>query len=159
MRKLPPEAFDFYFELGVARSYQTVADHFGVSKQAVVKRAKRDNWQQQLIDLEKKASERRQEKMLDSAEEMAERHRKMGRLLQARALEAIKSVPFTTAAEAARGMDLGIKFERTAMGEPTDRQALNIENILRDEVRQWVVPAERANDGWDDFGDNSVDAE
>ena len=38
-RKIPPEAFDFYFELGPGRSYQAVADHFSVTKQAVTKKA------------------------------------------------------------------------------------------------------------------------
>ena len=34
-RKLPPDAFEFYFALGLARSYEAVAEKFGVSKRTV----------------------------------------------------------------------------------------------------------------------------
>ena len=35
MKKIPPDAFDFYFSLGPPRSYQAVADKYGVTKRAV----------------------------------------------------------------------------------------------------------------------------
>ena len=38
-RKIPPDAFAYYFSLGPNRSYLAVAKHFGVSKQAVTKLA------------------------------------------------------------------------------------------------------------------------
>ena len=37
--KLPAEALEYYLALGVDRSYQAVADHFGVTKQTIVNRA------------------------------------------------------------------------------------------------------------------------
>lgn len=42
--KLPADAFDFYFALGTKRSYQAVADRYGVSKRTVAARAARENW-------------------------------------------------------------------------------------------------------------------
>jgi hypothetical protein len=39
--KLPFDTFDFYFGLGPSRSYQAVADHYGVTKRAVCKLAAR----------------------------------------------------------------------------------------------------------------------
>lgn len=46
--KLPPETFEFYVGLGLGRTYQAVADHYGVSKRAVAKRAAKDKWQPRL---------------------------------------------------------------------------------------------------------------
>ncbi len=33
--KIPPDALEYYLVLGPDRSYQKVADHYGVSKRAV----------------------------------------------------------------------------------------------------------------------------
>ena len=52
-RKLPPDTFAYYLDLGVGRSYQAVADNFGVTKQAVVKLAAREKWQERLQQIEK----------------------------------------------------------------------------------------------------------
>ena len=47
-RRIPPEAFSHYVSLGPGRSYQAVAEHFGVSKRAIVARAKAEDWQERL---------------------------------------------------------------------------------------------------------------
>ncbi|MHC4946473.1 MAG: hypothetical protein ACYTG7_25970 [Planctomycetota bacterium] len=39
-KKLSPDAFAYYWSLGSERSYQAVADKYGVSKRAVVSVAK-----------------------------------------------------------------------------------------------------------------------
>jgi hypothetical protein len=49
-RKLPADAFEFYFGLGIERSYQSVADHYGCSKTAVSKAARRENWQAKITE-------------------------------------------------------------------------------------------------------------
>ena len=46
--KLPPEAFDFYVGLGRGRSYVAVAKEYDVSKRAVAKKAKAEEWQARL---------------------------------------------------------------------------------------------------------------
>ena len=48
MRKIPPDAFDFYFSLGPPRSYQAVANKYGVTKRAVTNLAGREDWQRRL---------------------------------------------------------------------------------------------------------------
>ena len=50
-------AASYYAGLGPARSYQSVAEHYGVRKQAVTKLAVRESWQQRLEDIERKARE------------------------------------------------------------------------------------------------------
>ena len=39
-RKLPDDAFEYYFGLGMERSYQAVATNYGVAKKTVSARAK-----------------------------------------------------------------------------------------------------------------------
>ncbi len=48
MKKIPPDAFDFYFSPGPPRSYQAVADKYGVTKRAVTNLAGREDWQRRL---------------------------------------------------------------------------------------------------------------
>ena len=62
MKKIPADAFDHYFSLGPGRSYQQVADRYGVSKRAVTAMAKRENWQARLAAVEQKAQARMDEK-------------------------------------------------------------------------------------------------
>ena len=71
-RKIPPEAFDVYFELGPGRSYQAVADHFGVSKQAITRRAVDEDWQGRLAKIEAEARKKRDAKLVESAEHVGE---------------------------------------------------------------------------------------
>ena len=51
-KKIPTDAFDYYFSLGPSRSYQAVAEKYGASKRAVVGVAKRENWQKRLLEVE-----------------------------------------------------------------------------------------------------------
>ena len=46
--KIPPDAFDYYFGLGTGRSYQAVADRYGVTKRAVTNYATRERWRERL---------------------------------------------------------------------------------------------------------------
>ena len=54
-RKLPDNAFEHYVSLGPARSYQQVAEHFGVSKRAVTNLAASENWPGRLAELKRDA--------------------------------------------------------------------------------------------------------
>ena len=67
-RKIPQDAFAFYVSLGPARSYQKVAEHYGVTKRAIVNAAKRDRWQEQLEELEHTARGDAREKMKSTIE-------------------------------------------------------------------------------------------
>jgi len=51
--KLPPEAFDYYVNLGIERTYQAVANYFGVAKRTVTLHAAKENWGDRLTTLRK----------------------------------------------------------------------------------------------------------
>jgi transposase len=119
-RKIPADAFQFYFGLGLGRSYQTAAEHFRVSKQAITALAKRERWQERVLELEQKARQGVDKKAVETLEAMTERHLKMIHVIAARALETLKSIPLDSAINAVRALDLSIKQERLIRGEPGD---------------------------------------
>ena len=141
MRKLPQEAFEYYLELGMDRSYQSVADHFGVSKVAVVNRGKKERWQDRLRNLERRSRERSEHKALDDMDAVRQRQLKAARYVQTRALEAMRTLPAEKAARLASALSVGWKHELLLLGEPTERQS-NVEEIIRREYEEWMSPEE-----------------
>src|SRR5215471_9000959 len=139
--KLPPEALGYYIELGAGRSYAAVADHFGVSKRAVVSRAIRDNWKQKVSEIEAKAKVDAEKRAGESLEAMNERHLRSLRAIQGKALEALRTMPIETAMDAVRALDLGIRGERVVRGEPSERTAVGIEDIVKREYQSWMTTA------------------
>ena len=121
MNRLPPEAFEYYIGLGEDRSYELVAERFGVSKGAVTKRAKRDDWQERLLRIEREARERIDSRLIESIDAMNTRHLKMMQALQGKALEALKNYPIHNAAAAARVLDIAVARERAIRGTPDSR--------------------------------------
>ncbi|MBK9387283.1 MAG: hypothetical protein IPN34_20905 [Planctomycetes bacterium] len=137
--KLPPESYAYYLSLGADRSYGAVAKHFGVTKRTVTRHALKEQWQQQVLEHERKLRERSQEKAIESLEAMNERHLKLLRVIQAKALETLKSYPLTDAMDAVRALDLTIKHERVIRGEPSDRTAVDVEALIKNEYQRWLV--------------------
>ena len=119
--RIPPDALEYYLALGPDRSYQKVADHYGVSKRAVTKLAARERWQEKVVELERKARESAEKKALESLEGMNLRHLKSLKIIQGKALEALRTMPLSTAMEAVRALDMAIRQERLIRGEPSDR--------------------------------------
>ena len=140
--RIPPDAFEFYVSLGPDRSYERVAAQFGVSKRAVTKAAARQRWQQRVAELERKARESAEQKALESLEGMNLRHLKALKIVQGKALEALRSMPLSTAMEAVRALDMAIRQERLIRGEPSDRTAISIEEVIRREYERWMLPEE-----------------
>ncbi len=145
-RKLPTDTFSYYAGLGPERSYQAVADHYGVSKQAVTKLAVRESWQQRLEDIERKARENVDQRAAESLEVMNERHLKTLQVIQRKALETLRTMPLATAMEAVRALDMSIVKERLVRGEPSDRTAIAVEDVIRREYDRWLVTAGEGND-------------
>ena len=143
-RKLPTDAFDVYVSLGPSRSYATVAKQFGVTKRAVTKLAAKEGWQGRLAQLEAKARERSDTKIVETLESMNGRHLKMLQVIQGKALEALKAFPLRDAMTAVRSLDLAIRQERTIRGEPGDRTAVAIEDVIRGEYQRWMVATPEA---------------
>ena len=67
--RIPPdEAFEYYVGLGPGRSYSQVGRNFGVSKRSVTKHATKHGWARRLIEIESKARERNEERLVDAVE-------------------------------------------------------------------------------------------
>ena len=141
-RKLPSDAFTYYVSLGPTRSYQAVADHFNVHKKTVTRTAKTEQWQDQLASVEAKAREGTQRKLVETLEQVNERHLKMLRAVQARALETLRSMPIKTATDAVRALHDSIKNERLVLGEPNDRTAVSVEEAIKREYSRWMSDEE-----------------
>lgn len=146
MKKIPHDAFMYYFSLGPDRSYQSVADKYGVSKRAIGKLALRENWQNQILKLEEKARKATEQKAIETLEAMNTRHLKSLRVIQGKALEALKGMSLGSAMEAVRALDLSIKQERLIRGEPTDRNAIAVEDVIRREYDRWLIGGDNDSD-------------
>lgn len=156
MARIPHDAFMYYFSLGSDRSYQAVAKKYKVSKRTVCAAAKAEKWQEKVADLEQKAREATEQKAVETLEAMNIRHLKSIRVIQGKALEALKNMSLSTAWEAARALSLSIKEERLIMGEPTDRNAVRVEDLIRREYDRWLV---NASDEEETTGDDADDTE
>ena len=146
-KRIPEGAFDFYVGLGENRSYEAVARHFGVSKRAITSLAARAEWPLRLEQIEREAREKSAKRLVETLDEMNERHLRIVKVVQGRALEALKAMPLDTAMDAVRAIDISIKQERLIRGEPTDRSETSIAEVVERESRRWLVKIEDENDG------------
>lgn len=149
-RKIPQDAFGFYFSLGVSRSYGAVAEKYGVSKRAVALLASREQWQPRIAELERKARQRTDELALESLEEMNRRHIKVYKFIQNKAIEALKSMPLDSAMNAVRAYERAAEGERLARAEPGDQEGPTIEAVIKREYAlcmRLVEPVEGASEG------------
>jgi len=140
-RKIPPDAFEFYHSLGTGRSYQAVADEYGVTKRAVTDFAKRETWSKRLEAIEREAREQSDKKIAETLEEIRSRHLKTLRAMNARALSALQQFPLNSGMEAMRAAEMVIKLERLVVGEPSERTEVGIEEITRREVTRFLEVA------------------
>lgn len=142
MKKIPPDAFDFYFSLGPTRSYQAVADKYGVTKRAVTNLAGREDWQRRLAEIEAKARDEADKKRTQTLEAVYEQHMTALRLVFGKGVEALKGMAIDTPADAMKAIQLAIREMRVALGEPTDRTAISIEDTIRKEYERWMMVEE-----------------
>jgi hypothetical protein len=137
--KVPEDAFAFYFALGPDRSYAAVAEHYGVSKRAITKRAAKEDWSGRLEAANHKAREKLDQSVVGSLEAMNERHLKVARAIQAKALEALRQMPLERAMDAVKALDIGVRQERLVVGEPTDRSVVSIEETIKKQFASWML--------------------
>ena len=140
--KLPLDAYEYYYSLGPARSYQAVAAHYGVTKRAVVKRALAEHWQGKIVERDTRVRDHVAKRTEESLEEMMERHLRQVKAIQARALEALRSMPLNTAMEACRALGQAMTEERKIRGEPADPETKSVEAIIKREYERWLKPVE-----------------
>jgi hypothetical protein len=134
LKRISAEAFTYYVELGSGRSYEAVAQRYGVSKVTIVKHAAKENWQGRLREAEQKAREEANKKAVETLAAVRERQLQEARILERRALEALKVLPPEKAAKAAVMLNIAWKHELLLLGEPSERTELNIEEVTRREM-------------------------
>ncbi|NOT30132.1 MAG: hypothetical protein HOP15_06770 [Planctomycetes bacterium] len=144
--RLSDSAFEFYVGLGPPRSYQAVAQKYGVTKRAVVKHASRDKWSERLEKIEEEARAESDKRLATDMAEMHERHKRMLRAVASRAIAAIKEHPLSSGMEGVRAAELVIKMERLLAGESSERSTVSVEEVTRRELDRWLVPAGAADD-------------
>ena len=138
-RKIPPGAFEHYYGLGPGRSYQAVADEYGVTKQAVGKIAKREGWAERVRGIDADSKKKVDQQLAETVEDMNSRHLKMLKIVQAKGLEALKTKPLSSAMEAVRAIEMSVRQERVIRGEPGDRSAVSVEDTIRREYERWMT--------------------
>jgi hypothetical protein len=132
--KIPTDAFDHYVAQGTGRSYQATADHFEVSKCAISKKAKKEDWAGRLAKIEGVARESSDKKLADTMGEMHDRHLALLKAAGMRVAECLRNLPLDSGMDAIRGVDLIIKLERLLAGEVSKRTSLSIEEITKREI-------------------------
>ena len=117
-----------------------------------MKRGVREHWQEKVAEVEAKARAAAEQKAFENLAAMNERHLKSLRVVQGKALEALRAMPLDTAMNAMRSLDLAIRQERLIRGEPADGAAVDLEKLVRREHERWML-----RDG-DDAADAGVGA-
>jgi hypothetical protein len=162
MSKIAPDAFDFYVSLGPERSYRAVAEHYGVSKRAVVKRAAREGWAERLREVELVARAEADRKLTETLADMHGRHRRLLRAMSSRVATALRDYPLNNGMEAVRAAEVVIRLERLLAGDATERTAVSVEQVTKAEIDRLLdvkpcAVAESDDDREDDQDDEDGD--
>ena len=142
-RKIPPDAFEFYFGLGPDRSYQAVADKYGVSKRAITSVASREGWQARMLKIDRESREKSDHRAVEALDAVREKHLGALQFVLGKAIEALRSMPLDTAMEAVRAIEMVIRQERLVRGDPTDRAEIDVAEVVKRESERWLkLPGE-----------------
>ena len=159
-------AFTLYLELGPNRSLSDLAKLLRADpSRAGLRRAltlrtlenwsARYGWQQRIADIDRKAREETEKQHLEWVRQHRERLRQEGLLLQQRGLEWLKEkgAGEVSAHEAIRSIDTGFKLEALALGEATQRIAVEedederLQRLSDEELELLIQQARRAQPG------------
>ena len=141
-RRIPHDAFDYYFSLGPERSYVQVASRYGFSKRAIVKVAKRERWQERIAKVEADSKAKADEKKAETLQAQKEQHLQALRLVLAKGVEALLRMQLVEPSDTLRAIGLAVRELRVELGEPSDRTAVSIEDVIKREYERWMVPVE-----------------
>lgn len=133
-------------------SYQKIADKYGVSKRAVVKQAKKANWQLMRQQTALKVHQKLPEKVGEELAETVVRHVKYAQLLQGIAVKTLvdqkdetgrvikPGLKPTTFEQARLGLFTGVTIERKALNiDEKDNQPTTIQVVFSSpEVEAWA---------------------
>jgi len=116
MAKLPDNSLCEYLAMGPGKSYEALARRYGVSKRAVVKKAHREGWQDRIAEAEEAARKSTVARAAESIGALNDRHLRTVRMIEARALEALKNNPLHSGMDAIRALAIALKEERSLLG-------------------------------------------
>jgi hypothetical protein len=150
-RKIPDDAFERYVAMGAGRSHKALADELAVTKRAVTKRAAVEKWTERLAKIEKDARERSDARMTETFEQMRERHMATLRVMNGKALTALKQYPLDNAMDAMRAAEMAIKLERLVAGQPADHTQVDVAEVTRQEMRRLLTTDPVGTNGPDDW--------
>jgi hypothetical protein len=156
MQRLPDEAFAAYVNLGPGRSYQAIADEYGVHKRTVVRTAEREEWAARLAAIERKAREAVDEKLAGELQDRKLRQRKLVVAIASRAAKALFDFPLKSGFEGIRAAELAIKLERLLDGEATENTSVDLEAVIRKECAE-LLSVEETDDEPDPDGVDDED--
>ncbi len=145
-RKIPSDAFSFYVSLGTGRSYEQVAQKYGVTKRAIVDVAAREDWQERMAVIEKDARDKADVRAAETLDQVNERHLTTMKLVQRKALEALRVMSIGSAMDAVRALRVGVEQERIIRGESAEGDTRSIEAIIRLEYERFMLPVSEAMD-------------
>ena len=137
-RKLPDDAFSHFVGLGIRRNFQAVAERYGVTRQAVAKRAHREFWVARATEIDAAAQLITKEQLLRARMALFERLATLWAVAQTKAIEALRDKSFRHGLDAVRALDLAnsglsrmLYMQETAR---LDLAAVNAENTERARV-------------------------
>ncbi len=146
MTRIPADAFERYVGMGPERSYRALGKELRVSKRAIAKCASREGWPVRLAKIDEESRARSDQRLVESLDEMRSRHLRSLKAVQGRAIEALKSFPLNSAAEAVSALEKAIRLERTIMGEPSERSELAVAEITKRELDTLLVEEDDDNE-------------
>jgi len=166
--RLPIDAFAQFVAMGPQRSYAALARQLGVTKRSVSRLAVRDQWQERLDKIESDARIQLDAKLAESIQAVNSRHVKTARLIMAKGIEALRSMPLQSAMAAVKAIEIAIKVERLVLVEPetsgAKKDAAGRQSAAREaalEIREALramdesVPTSPARSAADDSADDA----
>lgn len=147
--KIPDNAFETYVAMGTERSYQALADKFGVDKRSISRLAAKERWVERLAKIQEEARAATDKKLVADLQAVREQQLREVRYLRAEAIKGMKNLSPEKAVKFASALSIAWKHELFLLGEPTDRQATTIEEITKREI-QTLLLRDGEEDEWDD---------
>ncbi len=112
-----------------------------------------------MAEIERSALKAAQEKARSEVEATYQRHMKALRMVFAKGVGALNAMVIDSPADAMRAIQLAIREERVALGEPTDRTAVSIEDTITREYARWMIVEDEESDPPDDRDADGGDAD
>ncbi len=126
-------------------SYASIAAKYGVSVQAVKKRASKEKWQNLRTNTIQKVDQKLPEKLGEEIAQVNAKHAKIGRMLTKKGIKAIKEHKLAPKKfdEAKESIKDGIRIEREALNIHDKQQSsvaiqINFVGVSQEEMNKWT---------------------